>query len=149
LLLGLSRCCSELPADQLQERLDRGYSYIMGRDSGPPSMFYGGCNLCCCYSLGDGQGPRTDYGTSSGPDVGGRLAKLRDAGDWVEFRVQDGTVSAQDYAGGAFQWNARLGTDERWQPAVAWTGSKAPVRVMLKDEAASCAEENKKPVWLD
>mmetsp|Transcript_36885 Transcript_36885/g.50430 ORF Transcript_36885/g.50430 Transcript_36885/m.50430 type:complete len:261 (+) Transcript_36885:62-844(+) len=148
LLLGLSRCCSGLPADQLRESVDQGYSYIMGRDSGPPSIFYGGYSLRCCYSLGDGQGPRIDYGTSSGPQVGARLAKLRHAGDWVEFRVQDGIVSARDYAGGTFQWNAHLGTDERWQPAVAWTGSKAPVRVMLKDEAASCVEENKKPIRL-
>lgn len=140
LILGLTQCVPTMSADELQEGLDQGYSFIMGRELGPPSIFYGGRSLRCCYSLGDDKGPRIDYGTSEGPQVGTCLARLRHVGDWVDFQVKEGVVFARDFAGGTFKWHAQISPGEIWQPALAWTGSDASVRVMLQPHAQITGE---------
>ena len=48
--------------------------------------------------------------------------RLQHVGDWVEFWLEDGEVSATDHAGGEFVWNARVDDDQTWVPTVAWTG---------------------------
>lgn len=130
LLFGLTKSCQHLDTEQLSDALDSGYSFIMGRDLAPASIFYGGRSLRCCFSRGTGQGPVIDYGTSSGTaQVEGRLARLLVAGDWVQFEVANGVVSASDMTGQSFQWGSTIKGRDVWQPTVAWTGSKATIRI--------------------
>lgn len=130
LLFGLTRreeACSE---EQLQKALAIGYGFIMGRELAPASIFYGGGSLRCAFATGDQKGPRIDYGPAGGIQVEGRLSRIRKPGEWVDFRVSNGIVQAQDYKGNVFKWGASLQPGEVWQPTVAWTGSKASVRVL-------------------
>lgn len=129
LLLGLTRIRSRLSDNQLQEALDMGYHFIMGRELAPASIFYGGRSLRCCFSHGDGKGPALDYGLPSGPQTDFRMSRLCKKGDWVEFHLTDGVVRATDFSGRTFQWFSRMGADEIWQPTVAWTGSTASIRI--------------------
>ena len=66
-----------------------------------------------------------------GPDgrSPGTLAKLRHVGDWVEFWLHDGQVRATDHAGRTHVWGMRVADGEVWVPTVAWTGSRASVRL--------------------
>lgn len=130
ILMGLTRC-PDCEPHVLQEALETGYSFIMGRELAPPSIFYGGMNVRCCCSRGDGEGPRIDFGPGSGPQIATRMAKLRIAGDWVEFQLSNGNVRAHDFSGRSFQWGARLRQGEIWKPTMAWTGSRAAVRIVL------------------
>ena len=92
----------------------------------------------------------------------GMLAKLRHVGDWVEFSLLDGELSATDHTGHAHTWGMRdihtgmrdihaymhayrhacihayrhahtwgmrVDEGEVWVPTLAWTGSKASVRL--------------------
>jgi hypothetical protein len=114
--------------------LDMGYHYILGRSGAtagldepgvvvaPRSIFYGGRSRRCCFADPGAYstGPQIDPGPSGRSP--GTLAKLRYVGDWVEFSLQDGTLSAIDHIGQEFVWNARVDDGETWVPTVAWTG---------------------------
>lgn len=130
LLFGMTRCEEDIGEEQYQKALATGYGYIMGRELAPASILFGGGSLRCCFSGGDERGPRIDYGPNRGVQKGGRLARLRHAGDWVSFHVSGGRVHAEDFRGQVFEWGARLQAGEVWRPTVAWTGSKAYVRVV-------------------
>lgn len=130
LLFGLTRCDKARSAEQLEKAMAIGYGFIMGREHAPASIVYGGSSCRCAFSRGDGQGLRIDYGPGGGIQVEGRLAKLRNAGEWVDFHVSNGSVRAQDFQDNVFEWGAKLQPEELWQPTVAWTGSKACVRVL-------------------
>jgi len=131
LLLGITRCFEDSSQIALQAALDTGYCFIMGRELAPASIFFGGRSLRCCYSIGNGEGPRIDYGPRPRILRGGRLMKLRALGDWVEFQVLDGMVQAHDNSGYTFQWGARLSEGELWKPTVAWTGSRVAIRISI------------------
>jgi len=130
LLLAITRCSEDSGQVALQDALDTGYCFIMGRELAPTSIFYGGRSLSCCYSVGNQEGPRIDYGPLPGIQRGGRLKKLRALGDWVEFQLSNGMVQAQDFSGCTFQWGSRLSEGELWKPTVAWTGSRAGIRIL-------------------
>eukprot|EP01052_Picozoa_sp_SAG31_P000072 SAG31_NODE_2_length_46263_cov_45.908043_42_plen_294_part_00 len=129
LLVGITRL--ECAAPQTIHSADltllcMGYDYIMGRSSSgkmaPPSIFYGGRSLRCCFSdpdYGD-EGPKIDH--SDDGRSPGRLAKLRHLGDWVEFNLQGGVLRAVDHKHGHFCWGRRVPMNEVWVPTVAWTG---------------------------
>ena len=131
--------------------LKMGYHYIMGRRLGadgevrvdgsgglgmaPRSIFYGGRSRRCCFAPPTMQagvsiqpsGPSIDMGANSASP--GKLAKLRNVGDWVEFSLFDGQLRATDYTGQTHVWGARMGHGQIWVPTVAWTGSRASVRL--------------------
>ena len=130
--------------------LEMGYHFIMGRrldadgcvqmsaraDSGsvggrlaPRSIFYGGCSRRCVFATPTEHsgGPTID----TGPDgrSPGKLAKLRHVGDWVEFALVGGTLRATDHAGQTHVWGKGVEDGEVWVPTVAWTGSRAGIRL--------------------
>eukprot|EP00404_Azadinium_spinosum_P005666 CAMPEP_0180439514 /NCGR_PEP_ID=MMETSP1036_2-20121128/12629_1 /TAXON_ID=632150 /ORGANISM="Azadinium spinosum, Strain 3D9" /LENGTH=254 /DNA_ID=CAMNT_0022445659 /DNA_START=55 /DNA_END=815 /DNA_ORIENTATION=+ len=85
LLLGLTRRSSSAPPEVAAKEeagnsaalLSMGYRFIMGRESAPPSMFCGGRGACCCFTLGDGSGPRIDYVLDQEQAMECYLSKLR------------------------------------------------------------------------
>jgi hypothetical protein len=109
--------------------LAMGYDYIMGRTGvdgqgmAPPSIFFGGRSLRCCYTdpAGKGEGPKIDHGADG--QSPGCLSKLRHVGDWVEFSLRDGVLRAVDHKRRQFCWENRVSAGERWVPTVAWTGA--------------------------
>lgn len=135
--------------------LEMGYHYIMGRrldadgfiqtssratpnDGGgrvaPRSIFYGGRSRRCCFatptvhrSSGGPSGPTIDTGRDGKSPA--TLARLRHVGDWVEFALRDGVLSATDHTGNSHVWGVRVQDGEIWVPTVAWTGSRASVRL--------------------
>ena len=136
---------------RLEELLEMGYHYIMGRridadgeiqtsPSGsqpggegglaPCSIFYGGRSRRCCFAMptANSSGPSIDMGhDGSSP---GSLAKLRNQGDWVEFWLVGGTLRATDHAGRTHVWGSlRVRDGEIWVPTLAWTGSRARIRL--------------------
>lgn len=134
LLLGVTRAPPSRDLAQLKsvqdDAVSAGCDYMMGRGSAPPSMFYGGRSPGCCvapgmFCSGDGTGPRLDFR----PRDCVRLTKLRRPGDWVEFQMQRGGLSARDFSGRSFQWSVRVRHGEVWLPTVAWTGSTAHLRL--------------------
>merc|ERR1712061_892491 len=58
LIFGITKVRPGMTNVFLQQALDTGYSYIMGREMAPESMFYGGRSRRCCDALGTGSGPR-------------------------------------------------------------------------------------------
>lgn len=130
LLLGMTR-------GPPSKDLGAGYEYIMGRGAAPPSMFYGGRSLRCCLSNGDSTGPRVDYVQEDQIFVDVRMSRLRMPGQWVEFHLQRGTLRARDFAGGAFQWSVSVPDGEVWLPTVAWTGSRASLRLAPPEHFAA------------
>ena len=116
-------------ASSVGRLLDMGYDFIMGRTgteggTAPKSIFYGGRSLRCCFSEPSNcDGPQIDHG----PDLRspGRLAKLRHAGDWVEFSLRGGELRAVDHRRQTFVWHARVSEGEIWVPTLAWTGKGA------------------------
>ena len=84
----------------------------------------------CCFAPPTMQssGPSIDMGhDGSSP---GKLAKLRAVGDWVEFSLLvDGRLRGTDHTGGSFLWGTHVTEGERWVPTMAWTGSRASVRL--------------------
>ena len=72
-------------------------------------------------------------GPSIDPGVDGRspsqLAKLKRVGDWVEFSLVQGRLRATDHTGRTHVWGARVEDGEVWVPTLAWTGSRAGVRL--------------------
>jgi hypothetical protein len=135
--------------------LEMGYHYLMGRrfdadgfiqtspraapnGSGgrvaPRSIFYGGRSRRCCFATptahrasGGPSGPTIDTGRDGKSPA--TLAKLRKVGDWVEFALRDGVLSATDHTGHSHAWGARVEDGEIWVPTVAWTGSRTSVRL--------------------
>ena len=125
--------------------LEMGYHYIMGRRLGadgsvqispgvggvvaPRSIFYGGRSRRCVFAAPtiNSSGPTVD----TGPDgrSPGKLAKLRHVGDWVEFWLVDGQLSATDHAGHTHAWGVQVEVGEVWVPTLAWTGSRASIRL--------------------
>mmetsp|Transcript_148464 Transcript_148464/g.262106 ORF Transcript_148464/g.262106 Transcript_148464/m.262106 type:complete len:620 (+) Transcript_148464:25-1884(+) len=116
--------------ETLSETFCIGSEYIMGRGHAPASILYGGRGLRCSFSRGDGRGTRVDYGPSGGVHKEGFLARLRDAGDWVEFHVANGIVAATDFQGNVFEWGEHISAEEIWHPTIAWTGSTVSVRIL-------------------
>mmetsp|Transcript_106144 Transcript_106144/g.236889 ORF Transcript_106144/g.236889 Transcript_106144/m.236889 type:complete len:261 (-) Transcript_106144:16-798(-) len=130
LIFGITKSFGNAEDQDLAEALETGYCFIMGRDLAPASIFYGGRSLRCCFSNGFGEGPRIDYGPSSGVQVEGRLSRLSNVGDWVRFDVlKGGQVEAHDMAGRSMRWGFRIQEGDLWQPTVAWTGSNAVIRI--------------------
>ena len=131
-----------------QRLIDTGYHYIMGRHleadgdiqlSPHPagdacrvatrSIFYGGRSRRCVFATPteNSCGLAIDAGADGrSPD---RLAKLRRVGDWVEFALVGGVLRATDYTGKAFVWGTRVEEGEIWVPTLAWTGSRASIRL--------------------
>jgi len=72
-------------------------------------------------------GPQIDQGPDGRSP--GNLAKLRHCGDWVEFCVRGGVLVATDHTGKVYTWGAGVAAGESWVPTVAWTGSRAGVRL--------------------
>mmetsp|Transcript_38464 Transcript_38464/g.107160 ORF Transcript_38464/g.107160 Transcript_38464/m.107160 type:complete len:276 (-) Transcript_38464:249-1076(-) len=119
------------------DALEEGYSYIMGRERAPPSLFYGGNSCRCCFAVGDGSGPRIDYAQRDGRLVEMTLSKLRRAGDWVEFHLRRGVLSSIDFAGKTFQWSSHVPVGTVWYPTVAWTGSNAVLHLAFPEHFAA------------
>jgi len=131
LLFGLTRCFETCGEEQLRKALASGYEFILGRELAPASIFYCGSDLSY-YSQGDGTGSRIDCGPRPGIQADGRLVRVRNPGEWVEFNLSNGVVSARDFQGNVFEWRARLQPGEIWRPTIAWTGSKACVRILRR-----------------
>ena len=95
----------------------------------PRSIFYGGRSRRCCFATptAHSSGPSID----TGPDGNspGMLAKLRHVGDWVEFSLVGGQLRATDHAGKTHVWGMQVEEGEIWVPTVAWTGSRASIRL--------------------
>ena len=129
--------------------LEMGYNYMMGRRCdadgsiqtsalaapgggggvAPRSIFYGGRSRRCCFATptAHSSGPSIDMGRDGRSPA--TLAKLRRVGDWVEFSLAEGSLSATDHAGHTHAWGTRVADGEVWVPTVAWTGSRAAVRL--------------------
>ena len=163
LLMGITRYQPEVDGivgagDGVEELslLDMRYHYIMGRridangdarldggDAGraaPRSIFYGGRSRRCCFATPTLQysGPSIDMGhDGSSP---GKLAKLKHVGDWVEFSLSAGRLCATDHTGHSFLWGTQVGEGELWVPTMAWTGSRASVRLAPPELPASSDE---------
>ena len=138
--------------------LEMGYNYIMGRrldakgeiqmspGSGgvlaPRSIFYGGRSRRCVFANPSAMsvGPSIDMGPDGNSP--GMLAKLRRIGDWVEFSLVDGQLRATDYTGHTHVWGVEVGDGETWVPTMAWTGSRASIRLAPPelDLRSPCAE---------
>ena len=72
-------------------------------------------------------GPQIDQGPDGRSP--GKLAKLRHCGDWVEFSLRGGVLVATDHTGNVYTWGAGVTAGESWVPTIAWTGSRAGVRL--------------------
>jgi len=147
LLFGITRVDAGKSSLELEEALATGYGFIMGRKLAPASIFFGGYSMRCCASRGDGQGPVVDYGPVAGPQMDYQMSPLRAAGDWVEFRLDEGTLRARDSGGRGFLWAAKLTAGEVWRPTVAWSGSSAAVRIVLcpSEKAVPCQPQPPPP----
>ena len=60
---------------------------------------------------------------------------LGHAGDWVEFWLVDGQLRATDHAGHTHVWGMRVEAGEVWVPTLAWTGSRASVRLAPPEQS--------------
>lgn len=133
----------------LEQLLGMGYHYMMGRridadgeiqtspsalpDAGgslaPRSIFYGGRSRRCVFATPGlhSNGPTMDMGPDgNSPST---LAKLRHVGDWVEFSIMSGTLRATDHRGQTHVWGTQVEEGEVWVPTLAWTGSRAAIRI--------------------
>lgn len=135
--------------------LEMGYHFMMGRrfdqdgaiqmssnaapgsagGVAPRSIFYGGRSRRCCFATPTthSSGPTSDTGRDGRSP--GKLAKLRHLGDWVEFSVVGGELRATDHTGHSHVWGARVEDGEIWVPTVAWTGSRASIRLAPGEES--------------
>ena len=137
---------------RLEELLQMGYHYMLGRridadgeiqtsptpsstqpggggGDAPRSIFYGGRSRRCCFATptASASGPIIDMGhDGSSP---GSLAKLRHVGDWVEFWLIAGSLRATDHNGKTHVWGMQVQDGEIWVPTLAWTGSRASIRL--------------------
>jgi hypothetical protein len=125
--------------------LEMGYNFIMGRGLdangdiqmspghggvlAPRSIFYGGRSRRCVFANPSATniGPSIDMGPDGSSP--GMLAKLRHVGDFVEFSLVDGQLRATDHTGHTHTWGVELEAGEFWVPTMAWTGSRASIRL--------------------
>ncbi|CAK0892836.1 unnamed protein product [Prorocentrum cordatum] len=114
-------------------------------DDPQASMFYGGRSLRCCFSTGDSSGPRIDYVQADGRLVDACLSRLRHVGDWVEFHLSAGVLSAVDFKGHTFVWSGRLPAGTAWYPTLAWTGSSAVLCLTYPEHFAAAQQPREAP----
>jgi len=135
-MLGLTQRIAATPSDESAAALETGYEYVLGRGSSPPSVFVSAGSVTqCCFSSGDGSGPHID---SLSAGVWFRSAEMRCAGDWMEFQCTAGVITAIDAPGNFFQWKTEIGKGEVWQPAFAWSGGTASIRIVQCKRCAVC-----------
>lgn len=128
--------CAVAERDDYFAAMQTSYEYLMGRGLAPASIFVGGGSVTqCCFSSGNGTEPRVDCLSE---DVTFECIEMCRIGEWMEFQCRAGVITATDSSGNFFRWAMKINKAEIWQPAFAWSGSTASIRIVQCKRCEGC-----------